>query len=221
MKNLVKSHPVYFSLYFLFFVSSSTILTVYSKESIHLFLNDFHNSFADIFFMYATYLGDGLAIVAVAIILLFISKRMTLQMALSGIFSGMIAQFLKKVVFGPTLRPSAYFENLGIDLYYVPGVDLHSAFTFPSGHSTAIFAMITSLVLIQKSSKLDSVFFLTALLVAYSRIYLSQHFLSDILFGSSIGVTIACLVFLWLNSSKMLAKKKLDNSLINFSTKRI
>lgn len=221
MRNLVKSHLVYFCFYLFFFVTSSIILTVHTKKSIHLYLNSFHSSFTDFFFQYATYLGDGLAILAISIILLFISKRMALQVALSGIFSGFIAQFLKKVVFGPTLRPSAYFQELGIDLYYVPGVDLHSSFSFPSGHSTAIFALITSLVLFQKSKKLELVLFLIALLVAYSRIYLSQHFLSDILFGSSIGLITACLIFLWLYSSKMLAKKKLDNALINFSTKRV
>jgi len=220
MKNQLKTHQVYFILYgFLFAIASIFILTN-DKTSLQLYLNEFHNPLTDFFFKYSTDLGDGLAIVIVSIILLFISKRMSMQVAFCGIMAGAIAQFLKKIVFGPTQRPSAYFNDLGIDLYYVNGVELHSAFSFPSGHSTAIFAMITALVMLQKTKKLDVLFISIAVLVAYSRVYLSQHFLIDIYVGSIIGVVSALLIYYLLHTPKLLAKKNLDNPLINFSTKK-
>jgi len=39
-----------------------------------------------------------------------------------------------------------------------------------------------------------------AILVAYSRIYLSQHFLTDVLAGSLIGVSIAMIVYYVFNT---------------------
>ena len=219
MKSPLKSHPVYFYGYLLFLFISIIILLLFDKMNIHLYMNDFHNSGADLFFKYSTDLGDGLTLVLVAVALLFISKRMALQVALSGITAGAIAQVLKKVVFGPVQRPSAFFEDLGIQLYYVEGVDLHSAFSFPSGHSTAIFVLMTSLVLIQKDRKFDFLLITLAVLIAYSRIYLSQHFLQDIFAGSIIGSCVAILVYWMVYSNKSITNKKLDSPLINFSTK--
>jgi len=220
MKNQLQRHQLYFIVYGILLLITSFFIATIDKESMHLYLNSFHNNLADFFFQYTTHIGDGMAIVVVAVLLLFNSKRKTIQVALSGVFAGFIAQILKKVVFGPTARPSAYFKDLGIDLYFVDGVDLHTAFSFPSGHSTAIFAMMTALVLFQKSKKFDILFIVIAFLVAYSRVYLSQHFVIDIYVGSIIGTVSAILVYSFVYSPKMLAKKKLDNPLINFSTNK-
>ena len=59
---------------------------------------------------------------------------------------------------------------------------------------------MTIFALVYQQSKLVSiVFFLGAILVAFSRIYLSQHFLIDVVAGSFIGVASACSVFRILN----------------------
>ena len=218
MKVQIGAHKIYFIIYLLFMAVSGFFLVVYNKQEIHLFLNDFHQNWADFFFKYLTDLGDGLAIVVISVLLIFVSKRMTMQVAFSGILAGLIAQFLKKVVFGPTPRPSAYFKDLDISLYYVNGVELHTAFSFPSGHATTVFSLLTSLVLIQKTKRWDLLFIALAMLTAYSRIYLSQHFLEDIFLGSIIGTTVAVLISTWLNSPKLLAKKNLDKPLIKFNT---
>lgn len=220
MINQIKRHPVYFLVYLLFLLISVITLLFYNKTGIHLYLNNLQGQSADNTFKYLTHLGDGFAVVIVVIFLLFISVRMSLQVAIAGLLSGLIAQFLKKVVFGPTLRPSSFFEDLGIQLYYVEGVDLHSAFSFPSGHSTTIFSLMTSLVLIQKAKKFDLLFILMAIIVAYSRIYLSQHFLQDIVAGSIIGIFIALMVRTYLYSAKGVSSQNLDNPLIYFFTKK-
>ncbi len=220
MKNPIKFHFPYFLIYLVFVLLSILILTASSKAPIHFLINSYHHPFADTFFKYITYLGDGLTILVVAIILLFFSKRKLLMIVLSGIFSGLIAQFLKKVVYGPMARPSQFFNDLDVQLYYVPGVDLHTVFSFPSGHSTSIFALATSLVLIQKNRKYDIPIIIIAILVAYSRMYLSQHFLIDVFVGSLIGVSVSLIVFFILYSNKSLQKTGWDNSLINFGTNR-
>ena len=219
MKNLITKHKIYFSIYLIFMALSAIIIFSIDKQLIHETLNTLNHTYADYFFKYITHIGDGLSIVIVSIVLLFISKRMFLQVAVSGIIAGAIAQFLKKVVFGAVLRPSAFFQELKIPLHYVDGVDLHSVFSFPSGHSTTIFALTTSLVLITKTKKYDIFLIATAIIVAYSRVYLSQHFLIDILIGSIIGLIISILVNRIFYSPKILTNIKLDLPLINFPIK--
>jgi membrane-associated phospholipid phosphatase len=219
MKNILKKHRIYFTVYALFLVISAIVLSLFSKIEIHLFINKFYSPFTDFIFKYLTDLGDGLAIAVVAVILLFINIKMALQVIISGIFSGFIAQFLKKVVFGSSPRPSAFFNDLNIPLHYVDGVELHSAFSFPSGHSTAIFALITSLLLILNNKKWGLPLIITAILVAFSRIYLSQHFLGDIFVGSTIGVSVSLLTY-WIIFIKDSNRfNKLDKPLINSSIK--
>ena len=58
--------------------------------------------------------------------------------------------------------------------------------SFPSGHSNTIFAAMTVLGL--WIPKYRVYFFVCAALVAFSRIATSKHYLSDVLFGSFVGV---------------------------------
>lgn len=219
MKNIIKSHPIYFGLYFIFAVVSLTILYLFEKQEIHLFFNSIFSPSADYLFTYLTYVGDGIAVVAISIGLLFYSYRWTLQIALSGIVSGIFAQFFKKIIFGPTPRPSAYFEQFEIPLRHVEGVELHAAFSFPSGHTTAVFAIMTSLMLLINKKRWDAPLFFLAFLTGFSRIYLSQHFLSDVLAGSFLGTITSIATYYLLFESKFKNKSNWDESLITFGKK--
>ncbi len=219
MKNILNSHRIYFGIYAIFFILASIILLLSDKQSIHLFFNGYTTPLLNGFYYYMTHVGDGLTLLAVGLLLLCISYRWTLQIALSGILSGLIAQLLKKVVFGPTPRPSAYFEKLGIQLTYIEGVELHAAYSFPSGHTTAVFALMTSLMLMFNKKKMELPLFILALLTGFSRIYLSQHFLADVLAGSFIGVSVSVLVYYGLNHGSIAKHPKLDQSLITLLKK--
>ncbi|HKL96023.1 MAG TPA: phosphatase PAP2 family protein, partial [Paludibacteraceae bacterium] len=82
--------------------------------------------------------------------------------------------------------------------HQVDGVTLHQMFSFPSGHTATVFSLMLALTLIfHKKTWLSFVFFMLAFITAYSRIYLSQHFAEDVLFGSFIGVSMT-LVAYWL-----------------------
>lgn len=70
-------------------------------------------------------------------------------------------------------------------------------FSFPSGHSSAAFLMVTLLVLVYGPAFV--VLYVWAALVAISRVLLGVHFPTDILVGSVMGFTIAfltCAVYL-------------------------
>jgi membrane-associated phospholipid phosphatase len=78
---------------------------------------------------------------------------------------------------------------MGVDLpETVPEVHLRRAMnSFPSGHTSAAFSLFICLALITPR-KWAPLWVVSAWAVAYSRIYLSQHFLEDVLLGSVIGL---------------------------------
>jgi membrane-associated phospholipid phosphatase len=204
-----------FNFYFLlpylaFLVLGAFLLLLDSKVDIHLIFNSFHSSFFDSFFSYITYLGDGVTALLVTIMLLAVKYRYVLIVGLSNIIASIVTQTLKQTIFSEALRPKKYFEGLH-DLYFVPGVKNFLYYSFPSGHTTCAFALYFSLCLIVKSNTLKFLFFIIALLVAYSRVYLSQHFFEDIYAGSLIGVIVTLIVFRVVQKND---SEKLEHSLI-------
>jgi membrane-associated phospholipid phosphatase len=216
--EIIKKHRAYFALYFPFLLIAGYLVFVYSKSSIHLYFNQFHTPFFDWVFKYLTYLGDGWAIVFMVLLyLLFINIRQGLFIGLSTLFASAITQVLKHFVFKDSLRPSAYFNDIDPHaLYLVEGVDLHTVYSLPSGHTTAAFAMTASIAFMYNSRKIDTSMFILGALIGYSRIYLSQHFLEDVFMGSIIGVLGAIVIYSLLYSPKMLAKTRLNQPLINW-----
>ena len=74
------------------------------------------------------------------------------------------------------------------DQYFIKGLDFAHNNSFPSGHTATAFAMATVLVLMLADKKWQLPVLLAATLVGFSRIYLGQHFLLDVLVGAPIGV---------------------------------
>lgn len=72
------------------------------------------------------------------------------------------------------------------------GEQRRSNASFPSGHAATAFAL--ALVLARRWRRLAPAFWGFAGLVAWSRIYLNRHFLSDVVCGAIIGLAIAELI---------------------------
>ena len=111
-------------------------------------------------------------------------------------------------------RPTEYFKN-NMSLHLVPGVDIHSYFTFPSGHATIAFATCTIFATLSKSQLSKLGFFFLALFAGYTRVYLSQHFLNDVFAGASIGTVTATFLLVWMEKFKQgTGRKWLERSLL-------
>jgi len=82
-----------------------------------------------------------------------------------------------------------------MDIHYVPGVKNWLYDSFPSGHTTVAFAFFFALALCTRHRKMSALYFVCALVLGYSRIYLSQHFLKDVFFGSVIGTVGTLVIF--------------------------
>lgn len=204
VKRFFQQHSAFFLPYLIFLLCVAYILLIFDKSEIHLFFNQYHNPFLDTVFYYITFLGDGITAFSVSFIFLFINKRHALFIFLSNAVASLLAQYLKHYIFPDMDRPKLFFQHLKA-LYLVPGVDNASYNSFPSGHATTAFATSLCLALILQNKVLKFSFFCIAILIGFSRIYLSQHFISDVYAGSILGVSVTC-IFYWIIYEKFPSK---------------
>lgn len=187
----MKKLKLFYILYAIFVAGMLILLVSNSKADLHLWLTSFHNDFLDLFFKYYTEVGGWIPFLVVAIAL-FYRFRLSLFILMGQLFTGLIEQIIKWTWNEP--RPKLYFQQFypGIQLHEVAGVRIYMVHSFPSGHTTAAFSMFLILAMLTKKKSLHVLYLLLAVLVGFSRIYLSEHFAIDVLVGSLIGV-----IFTW------------------------
>ncbi len=172
-----------FAIAFIITIVSALYLMVDSwivgKNNFFLLLNADMGIIADYIFSYITYLGDGAVWVVVAI-LFFMYRRNKFPMLIAAILvSTLITQITKKCLFPAVPRPIAAIADLG-SIHTVAGVDVHAAHSFPSGHTATAFTIYLLACLLIRSKWIIPTGLIYALLVGYSRVYLAQHFPSDV-----------------------------------------
>jgi membrane-associated phospholipid phosphatase len=207
IKGIIKDGSFFLYLYFIVLTASLTLLLCFSKSEIHIWINSHHNSFFDFFFSKITFLGDGICAIVICLFLLYYKIGYSIFTFFAYSLSGIFVQILKHTLFSGSIRPMKYFLGK-YTLHLVDGVKMYSIDSFPSGHSATAFAVFLFLAFIARKKLWQVVFFVLACLVAYSRMYLSQHFLIDVTAGSIIGVLTSFSLYLfyqkisygWLNS---------------------
>jgi len=195
MTRIIRDNLLGFVLYAILLLSGLLLVTAMPKLALHLLLNSGHTRLLDSFFRSLTWLGNGWFAVIFSMLFLFIRLRYFFMLIVSFCVSGLMAQLLKRLAFPDILRPASYLDQMpGLEL--VPGVDLHHTLAFPSGHTTTAFAVLLLTGLITNKRYAVFGFMILAWLAGISRVYLSQHFLIDVLGGSLLGV-ISALFFYW------------------------
>ncbi len=192
------------------------VLLLWEKQTVHLAINGWNGTFRDEFFYFLTYAGDGLFALAVILLALFVRFRYALLLSIAYLGSALVVQLMKHLLFAETMRPVRYFQELGIDLNLVEKVHHHSYMSFPSGHSASAYAIFISLALLVKNKMLSVVLVFIAATVAFSRVYLSQHFLLDTLVGGVIGFVFAWVFYCW---QQKWSAAWLNKSLLNLKTR--
>jgi membrane-associated phospholipid phosphatase len=169
-------------------------LFINGKEAAFISLNSYHPFYLNVFFINYTFIGDGIFAICLIAVMFFYFKRKQQGFALLYAFliSGITAQIIKNLVNSP--RPKIYFEA-GTYLHFIDGVTLSGSSGFPSGHTATAFAIATVLVLMMKNKNWQLIILMAAILVGYSRIYLAQHFLLDVIAGSLVGSVSGILAF--------------------------
>ena len=184
--SVLSQNKIYLTGLIAIVIFSFFYLLINGKEAAFISLNSYHPFWLNVFFINYTFMGDGIFAIFLIASVFFYFKRKKLGFSLlySFLISGIAAQILKNLVSSP--RPKLYFEP-GTYLNFIDGVTLSGNSGFPSGHTATAFAIATVLALMLKNKKLQLLILVAAALVGYSRIYLAQHFLLDVIVGACIG----------------------------------
>jgi membrane-associated phospholipid phosphatase len=164
---------------------------IIGRNDFFLLLNDDLGATADFFFRYWTNLGDGFMWVWIAV-LFFIYRKNKIPLLVAAIlFSTILTQVTKNYLVPAEPRPTVAIT--GYPIHTVRGVELHTAYSFPSGHTATAFTIFLLACILLNKRWVLAVGFTYALLVAYSRVYLAQHFPLD-LGGGMIAAVFAVLL---------------------------
>lgn len=196
MLKIIQENRLYLLGVTLFIIIGSITLCFFEKGEFLMSLTHNRTSFLDFFFVYTTQLSEEYVYILLILVFLFVRYRYSIIITLTALTSLLVSLGLKQFFAHP--RPKSYFWGLSRleDISYVPGVYVNVGWTsFPSGHTMSAFALYGLLALIVKDKRWSFVFLAIAILVGISRIYLSQHFLQDVLAGAFVGTLIALLVY--------------------------
>jgi membrane-associated phospholipid phosphatase len=163
-----------------------TLSFVFDKESFFLLFNNDLGHTADFFFANITKGGEVVPWV-VALLAVLIWRRDLFWLLLASFFiSTLFVQGIKNIL-PDEPRPTKAITNTH-QVHIVEGVELYKVHSFPSGHTSAAFTVFFIACLAFKSRWVVALGLIYAFLVAYSRIYLAEHFPRDIAGGMIIAV---------------------------------
>jgi membrane-associated phospholipid phosphatase len=204
LKAIMVINRYYFYCYLFFFLVGLVFLLAVGKAASFIELNPYHRSGLDNFFIWVTFIGDGRFDIVICLIFLVLRRwSRALQLIAAFLVSALVAQAMKNLFAMP--RPKQFFPA-GQYSYFIDGVTHIGFASFPSGHSTSVFAMATLLAIFDSNKGGNIIYLIVAVAVGYSRIYLGQHFLGDVLVGSLIGVATAVLIH-WVFLTKLLPRR--------------
>jgi membrane-associated phospholipid phosphatase len=174
----------FFSLAIVFLLG--IFVAIYGKDRSFLMINGEYSTEADYFFNYVTLLGEWILWVPIFLYALFIKRDFFLPVLAALAICTLLTHLGKKVIFDGEPRPLLLLKDVA---RAVP-ILKHNNYvnSFPSGHTSTAFT--TALLLSFIIRKKFAVYFfpIIAFLVGYSRVYLAQHFVTDVLAGSIIGI---------------------------------
>ncbi|WP_156152402.1 phosphatase PAP2 family protein [Flammeovirga sp. OC4] len=183
-KLLLYSAMVMFIPYIISIITNETA----TAWCVHMF-NDINTPFWNAFFAYATHLGDGLVLIPLLFILLWLKREYWSVLVMASAIHGIIVYVVKEQILKGTefaLRPTGLH---GHDAFHqILNHHLHTIDTFPSGHTTTAFVVGGMIILMLPNWKGIILGIGYGVIIAISRMYLAQHFLVDVSAGAIVGL---------------------------------
>lgn len=164
-----------------------TLVLSLGKNGAFQLINSNNSPIADQFFKYFTHYGDGIMWVPLGLVCFFYRRKYFIAVVAGVLISTIIAQFLKRVVYPDELRPISYLSET-FPVHQIDGVEMRKIHSFPSGHATTAFTMALIMAHMINKKFWSVILPLLATLAGYSRVYLGQHFPTDVLAGMCIGI---------------------------------
>ncbi|HLP12097.1 MAG TPA: phosphatase PAP2 family protein [Flavobacteriales bacterium] len=194
----------YFAFVALFLFTCASLIFIYPQGRSFFIFNGLNAPPLDWFFSWYTHVGDGLTGVIICALLLLFYNLGSGMFALAGMgICGIISYACKYYFFIDSDRPHHFFWGNKM-IHYVEGVVVNTENSFPSGHTLTAFFIFTFIALLSFSRAvfIQVLLALFAVLVAYSRVYLAQHFVGDIIAGACIGILLALMCYKVYTKSK-------------------
>ena len=193
----VWNHPWFLMPVLLFFIIGLSLLMNMPHGSEIVRMNAWRDEPWNTLFRVITQFGEVQAWITAVLVTALFRYRFALLLAFAGLLTIPVSYYIKDVI-GED-RPITYFEKTGQrnTLALVPGVKLNTGQTsFPSGHTTSAFNLFSLLAVFLpiKRQKWGLVLACMAIATGFSRIFLVQHFLGDVLAGAALGLLLAWLV---------------------------
>ena len=153
------------------------------------------NPLFDLTMPYITELGSFVAMLGACLIVIILSiifkkqniKKVALLCLFSLLLAGAIVFILKILFFEP--RPFVTLDHVRVL------VEEGDPTSFPSGHTTSTFAVVSLLVFKFRNRFWDVILILFGLLIGFSRIYVGVHYPFDVLMGMILGTLVAYLTY--------------------------
>ncbi|RSK29409.1 phosphatase PAP2 family protein [Bacillus sp. HMF5848] len=154
----------------------------------------FDKKLLNFYFRHITHVGGALFTISSLLILLTIAttqsfRTICIASALALAISHIPVAIVKKVY--PRKRPYLALQEIRV------GANPLEDHSFPSGHTTAIFSVVTPFIL--SLPILAVILVPLAISVALSRVYLGLHYPSDVLVGFFLGSTTGVTMFSFLH----------------------
>lgn len=181
-------------------------------------LQVYQNFWLNVLFINITFLGSVIFCMVLILYLIYKKQYILVRLISGSIFSTiLLIQIIKN-----------YLHNDGIQIFfedeqYLFNTDKKSI-QFISSHTALAFTLVTVFALHFYNRKIRFFLILVGFIVAYSRIYLSDHTLPDLFAGAFVGLLSGAIVYYcYLNYSKLkrpkwFTRQKFTNSQIPTNT---
>lgn len=190
--------------YLLILIICLFIKLTFSRHQVYFAVNGFNGPVMDFFAPYVTDLGNGWFVVALAAIFSLFNYHKAFVIAIGYAITSLSAQAIKYIFIAP--RPKLYFGREIAHAHFVKGIDILSTYSFPSGHTDTAFMLAVMFTYWSKNKLWGPVFLLLAIMVGYSRMYLSEHFFEDVIAGSVLGFVLTVIWLYWIENRKFIQK---------------
>lgn len=165
-------------------------------------VNRWHHPILDPVFFAFTQAAEVYPILLLFAFLFWKKRALFLPALASYALSTLLVQGLKHLVFAQVLRPTARFAQESLTWQLVEGVELLKQNSFPSGHSSVGWFLFFWWSLVVGKPAWAGFFAFLAAGVAFSRIYLFQHFPIDTMAGAAIGLASSMCCYYYLIEKK-------------------
>jgi membrane-associated phospholipid phosphatase len=159
----------------------------FGRIPVFLFLNTDGGVLIDQFFQWATWGAEGWVWIPFFAIVFGWFKKDGKLIVLNFLLSTLFTQIPKRLIWDTISRPIASGIPLN-EIHTVPGVVMHAWNSFPSGHTATAFTLFLLTIYLFPTKWVFAIGAIFALICAYSRVYLGQHFPMDLGGGIIVAV---------------------------------